>query len=104
MEQYTSTPADLASRNLCIAALLMVLIVMRKTRALSNLLVLTAFIQLADANFWTPWRAAGPSFLASFCLACCSSSRRRGSVVTLSGRQKRGVELCRTTQLFQRNA
>lgn len=39
----------LASRNLCIAALLMVLIVMRKTRALSNLLVLTAFIQLADA-------------------------------------------------------
>ena len=39
----------LASRNLCIAALLLVLMTMRKTRALGNLLVLAAFIQLADA-------------------------------------------------------
>jgi hypothetical protein len=39
----------LASRNLCIAALLLVLMAMQKTRALGNLLVLTAFIQLADA-------------------------------------------------------
>jgi hypothetical protein len=39
----------LASRNLCIAALLLVLVAMRKTRALGNLLVLTASIQLADA-------------------------------------------------------
>jgi len=39
----------LASRNLCIAALLLALMAMRKTRALGNLLVLTAFIQLADA-------------------------------------------------------
>lgn len=39
----------LASRNLCIAALLLILIAIRKTRALGNLLVLTAFIQLADA-------------------------------------------------------
>ncbi len=39
----------LASRNLCIAALLFVLMAIRKTRALGNLLALTGFIQLADA-------------------------------------------------------
>jgi hypothetical protein len=39
----------LASRNLCIAALLLVLMAMRKIRALGNLLVLAAFIQMADA-------------------------------------------------------
>jgi hypothetical protein len=39
----------LASRNLCIAGLLLILLAMRKARALGNLLVLTAFIQLADA-------------------------------------------------------
>ena len=71
----------LASRNLCIAALLLVLMVMRKTRALGPL-VLTALIQLADATS-TPWRAAGPSFLAFWSLAYCSFSRRRGSVATL---------------------
>ncbi len=39
----------LASRNLCLAAMLLVLLAMRSTRALGNLVLLTAFIQLVDA-------------------------------------------------------
>jgi hypothetical protein len=41
----------LASRNLCIAAMLLVLLATRSTRALAHLTVLTAFIQIVDAGF-----------------------------------------------------
>jgi hypothetical protein len=41
----------LASRNLCIAAMLLALMFTRATKPLAHLMVLTALIQLADAGF-----------------------------------------------------
>ena len=41
----------LASRNLCLAAMLLVLLAMRSTRALGNLVLLTAFIQLVEGRW-----------------------------------------------------